>query len=93
MERQGGPEHDAEAQKVLEALVARADNLVARLDLARLAAKRGDGAALQKALAPLTTASASWPPEVQERFKAVSAAGSPQRSRPTRAPRRRRSRS
>ncbi len=54
MERQGGPEHDAEAQKVLEALVARADNLVARLDLARLAAKRGDGATLQKALAPLT---------------------------------------
>ena len=83
VERQGGADHDAEAQKVLEALVARADNLVARLDLARLAAKRGDGATLQKALAPLTTASASWPPEVQERFKAVGrpAAGSRQPAR------------
>ncbi len=76
VERQGGADHDAEAQKVLEALIARQDNLVARLDLARLAAKRGDGATLQKALAPLTTASASWPPEVQERFKAVAQAAS-----------------
>ena len=76
MERQGGAEHDAEAQKVLEALIARQDNLVARLDLARLAAKRGDAATLQKALAPLTTAAASWPAEVQDRFKAVSAAAS-----------------
>ena len=90
VERQGGAEHDAEAQKVLEALIARADNLVARLDLARLAAKRGDGATLQKALAPLTTASASWPPEVQERFK--DCGSMPPRAR-TRAPRRRPSRS
>ena len=76
VERQGGPEHDAEAQKVLEALVARQDNLVARLDLARLAAKRGDGATLQKALAPLTEAAASWPTEVQDRFKTVEQAAS-----------------
>ena len=76
VERQGGAEHDAEAQKVLEALLARADNLVARLDLARLAAKRGDATTLQTALAPLTTAAASWPAEVQERFKVVSVAAS-----------------
>ena len=34
----------AEAQRVLESLVARSDNLAARLELARLAAKRGDAA-------------------------------------------------
>ena len=71
VERQGGAEHDAEAQRVLDALIARSDNLVARLDLARLAAKRGDAATLQKALAPLKTASASWPSEVHARFTAV----------------------
>ena len=46
VERLGGAEHDAEAQRVLDALIARSDNLVARLDLARLAAKRGDAATL-----------------------------------------------
>ena len=61
---------------MLNALIARSDNLVARLDLARLAAKRGDGAALQKTLAPLTASSASWPPEVRERFRAVEQAAS-----------------
>ena len=76
VERQGGPEHDAEAQTVLNAMIARTDNLVARLDLARLAAKRGDGSVLQKTLAPLTASSASWPPEVQERFRAVEQAAS-----------------
>ena len=76
VERQGGAEHDAEAQTVLEGLVARQDNLVARLDLARLSAKRGDGATLQKTLTPLAATSASWPPEVQGRFNAVAAAAS-----------------
>lgn len=71
VERQGGADHDADAQKVLEAMVGRSDNLVARLDLARLAAKRGDAATLQKALAPLSTASTGWPAEVQERFTVV----------------------
>jgi Tfp pilus assembly protein PilF len=84
VERQGSAEHDAEAQRVLEALVERADNLVARLDLARLAAKRGDAATLQKALVPLKAASAGWPPEVRERYTAVeqAAAGSPRAAAP-----------
>ena len=56
-EREGGPENDAAAQRVLEQLVARSDNLVARLEYARIAAKRGDKAALDAALAPLTAAS------------------------------------
>lgn len=71
VERQGGAEHDAEAQRVLAALIAREDNLVARLDLARLAAKRADAATLQSALAPLAAVAASWPAEVQARLTAV----------------------
>ena len=50
VERQGTGAHDAEAQQVLEQLLARTENLPARLDFARLAAKRGDGAALTRAL-------------------------------------------
>ncbi len=41
LERLGGAEHDAEAQRVLDALVSRPDrdNLAARLEFARLAAQ------------------------------------------------------
>ena len=84
VERQSGSGNDAEAQRVLQALVDRQDNLVARLDLARLSAKVGDGPALGRALEPLRAASASWPPEVRERFAAVeqAAAGSPRAAAP-----------
>lgn len=73
-ERQGGPEKDEEAQRVLERLLARSENLPARLDYARLAAKRGDADALAQALGPLTAASASWPAVARERLAAVQAA-------------------
>ena len=45
-ERQGGPENDAAAQRVLEQLVARSDNLARAARVPRIAAKRGDKAAL-----------------------------------------------
>ncbi len=70
-ERQGGAENEAEAQHVLETLLARSENLAARLDYARLAAKRGDAASLQKAIGPLAGAAASWPPPGQEQWKAL----------------------
>ena len=78
-ERQGGPDADAAAGRLLEALAARHDNLVARVDAARLAAKRGDAAALKAALAPLAAASSRWPEEVRARFLDVqqAAAGDP----------------
>ena len=50
VERQGTPESDAEAQRALETLLATSDNLPARLDAIRLAAKRGDAAAVNKGL-------------------------------------------
>jgi Tfp pilus assembly protein PilF len=84
-ERQGGPESEAEAQRILETLLARADNLAARLDYARLAAKRGDGASLQKAIGPLAGSASSWPEPAQEQWKALreaAAGGNPRAAGP-----------
>src|SRR5262249_5851392 len=60
-ERLGGPESEAEAQRILETLLTRSENLAARLDFARLAAKRDDADALRRAIAPLAAASGAWP--------------------------------
>ena len=79
IERQGGTDGAAEAQRVLESLLARTENLAARVELARIAAKRGDAAGLQKAMAPLAEASRSWPAPAQEQL------GSCRRRPPTRA--------
>jgi len=70
-ERQGGDENDAAAQRALEQLLARGDNLAARLEYARLAAKRGDRTALAAATAPLTEASRAWSPEAREQLQAL----------------------
>jgi Tfp pilus assembly protein PilF len=86
LERQGGPDADAQASQTLERLLARGDNLPARLDALRLAAKRSDAAALQRALDPLIAASASWPAAAQAQLKLLreSAAANP-RAAATRA--------
>jgi FG-GAP-like repeat/ASPIC and UnbV len=70
-ERQGGADHDAEAQRLLEQLLERRDNLAARLEYVRLAAKRGDAAALRTAAGPLSDASKSWSTQAQDQLKAV----------------------
>jgi Flp pilus assembly protein TadD len=70
-ERQGGPENEAEAQRILEQLLARKENLAARLEYVRIAAKRGDQAALKTATAPLTSASRAWSPDAQDQLKAL----------------------
>jgi len=69
-----GAEGEAEAQRVLEALVTRSGNLAARLDLARLAAKRGDSEAFRRAVAPLPEASRTWPEEAKEQLRGVQGA-------------------
>ena len=70
-ERQGGAEQDANAQKLLEALLKRRENLAARLEYLRVAAKRGDVAAVGAAVGPLVNASKAWAPQAQEQLKAV----------------------
>ena len=75
IERQGGPNADAEFQDLIQKiLVAQPDNLAAFLELSRVAAKRGDTATLQSTIAKIGARSASWPPEVQQQFEAVKAA-------------------
>ena len=70
-ERQG---NDAEAQVILERLLASGDNLAARIEYIRLAAKRGDAAALSRGIAPLPALSASWSPMAQDQLKELIAA-------------------
>jgi tetratricopeptide (TPR) repeat protein len=74
LERASGESFLALAQRELEALATRTDNLAVRLELARIAARRGDAAVLQKAIAPLRAASASWPAPAQEQLAALEAA-------------------
>ena len=79
LERSGGAEGEAEAQRVLETLLGRTENLAARLEYARITAKRGDAAALSRALEPLTAMAGGWPEAARERLDAVreSAAANP----------------
>jgi Flp pilus assembly protein TadD len=74
LERQGQGGGDAEAERMLAALANRSDNLVARIDLARIAARRGDAETLARVLEQLDGPSRGWPAEARERFTAVQAA-------------------
>ena len=69
-ERESTPEGDAQAQKYFERLPG---NAAAVIEVARLAAKRGDAVALKKSLAELGSASAEWPEEARARLAAVTA--------------------
>ncbi|HWS87954.1 MAG TPA: FG-GAP-like repeat-containing protein [Pyrinomonadaceae bacterium] len=58
-------------QKILEV---QPGNLSVRLDVARLAAKRGDAELFGRLMGGFAADSAAWPPEAQEQLKAVEAA-------------------
>ncbi len=72
-ERQAGGANDAEAQAILERLLARGDNLAARIEYVRIAAKRGDAAALSRGIAPLDGPSRSWSAAAQDQLKQLTA--------------------
>jgi hypothetical protein len=80
LDRQGTAESVAEAQATLASFADRTGNLVVRLEYARVAAKRGDRAALQRAVQGLTEVATAWPPDIRNRFETVqqSAASNPQ---------------
>lgn len=68
-ERQSTDTSDADAQKLLENVLAvQPENTAVLLDVIRLAAKRGDSEAVQKALAKLNEKSASWPEEAKQQL-------------------------
>ena len=74
LERQGGAANEAEGQRVLEQLIARRDNLAARIEYLRIAAKRGDAPVLRAGLAPLSPLSIGWSGQTQEQLKQLAAA-------------------
>jgi tetratricopeptide (TPR) repeat protein len=71
LERLGGPANDAEAQRLFDTLAARSGNLAAKLEFARVAARRADAAALARALDALAQHAPSWPADAQERLQTV----------------------
>jgi len=75
VEREGGTGSDAEFESLIQNILrAQPDNLAALLELARAAAKRGDAATLQTALAQISARASQWPPEVQQPLAALQAA-------------------
>src|SRR5918995_5581784 len=77
LERQGSPETLQEAQRTLDTLAERTGNVVARLEYARIAAKRGDGPAVQRGVTALAAAGVAWPADIKDRLRSVrEAAGS-----------------
>lgn len=71
-ERQGAGGGDAEAQRLLEQILqSQPENLAVLLDVTRLAAKRGDSAALTTSASKLATKSPSWPDVATQQLTAL----------------------
>ena len=69
VEREGGPNSEAEFQQLIQKiLAAQPDNLAALVELARIAAKRGDAGTLHSAVSRIAAQSAAWPPSVQQQL-------------------------
>jgi len=72
IERAGGANADTEAQQLFEQILQRRpDNLASILERARLAAKRGDMAALRDSTARLDAMSAGWPAPALEQYRGL----------------------
>ena len=71
LERLGGPQNEAEAQRLYAAVAQRTGNLAAQLESARLAARRGDATALRTAVDALSQNAGGWPADARERFDAL----------------------
>jgi tetratricopeptide (TPR) repeat protein len=71
-EQQGGEQSGAEVQRILtQLLAAQPNNLAVWLELARVAAKRGDMATVQDILARLEGHAGDWPPAAEEQLRAL----------------------
>ena len=87
LEKQGGEQSGAEVQRLLTQLLeAQPDNLAVLLELARVAAKRGDMETLQKIVARLGGHATTWAPVAQEQLRALqtaaASAANPSRTTP-----------
>jgi Tfp pilus assembly protein PilF len=71
-ERQAAAGSDAEAEKLFAQVVAlRRGNTAALLEVARLAARTGDSAALQTTVSQLVAKSVSWPDEARQQMETL----------------------
>jgi Tfp pilus assembly protein PilF len=76
-ERQNDANSDADFQKLMQEIVdTHPENVAAQLDLARIAAKRGDDATLRSTVAHIATQSSNWPVEAQQQLAALQTASS-----------------
>jgi tetratricopeptide (TPR) repeat protein len=75
IERQAGNNSEAEFQQIIQQILAAdPNNLAALLELSRIAAKRGDAATLQSAVARIAAQSASWPAAAIQQLAALKSA-------------------
>ncbi len=87
VQRQGDENSEAEYQRLMQKILAvQSGNLAALLELARVAAKRGDADTLRNTIVQITARSSAWPPEVQQQLSSVqtAAAGPDPRAAATR---------
>ena len=75
VERQSDEHSDVEFEQMIQQILsAEPNNLAALVDLARIAAKRGDAAGLHNAIAKIEAQSSAWPAEVKQQLDALKAA-------------------
>jgi Tfp pilus assembly protein PilF len=75
IEREGASGNEARVQELIEKIVAvKPENLAAQLELARVATKRGDAAALKSAIERIGVHSSAWPSAAQQQFAMLHAA-------------------
>lgn len=75
IERQAGENTEAEFQQLIsQILSSRPNNLAGLLELARIAAKRGDASTLKSTVDKIAAQSSSWPDEVKQSLAAVQTA-------------------
>lgn len=74
-ERAGAANNESEFQGLLQNILAvQPNNLAALLELARIAAKRGDADTLKSAVAQISSQSSAWPAEARQSLAAVQTA-------------------
>ncbi len=77
VERQGGPDSEAEFQRLItQILAAQPRNLAALLELSRVAAKRADASTLRSAVARIAVQSGGWPQDARDQLAQLQAAAS-----------------
>jgi Tfp pilus assembly protein PilF len=77
VEREGVENSEEEVLRLLQKILeVQPDNLSVQLDVARLAAKRGDAELFGRMMSRFAEKSAAWPPEAREQLKAVQSAAS-----------------